>query len=144
MAKKGAVNNSHMKNRFKRTLVLYDGTCPFCTFSATRLRKLDWFHRLEIIDMYSGEILQNHQIPIEDAMQRIQVLNMKSHRKQGMEGILEISLHLPVLWVLVPFFWIINSVGLGNKIYDWIAKNRFLFPVPGYCPIPEEKTNGKS
>ena len=133
-----------MDTKGKQILVLYDGTCPFCTFSATRLRILDWFNRLEIIDLYTQGTLEKYQIPVEDAMQRIQVLTKKGKRKEGMDGILEISLQLPVLWIFVPFFWFIILIGLGNRIYDWIAKNRFRFPVPGYCPMPEKKTTNRT
>ncbi len=133
-----------MKGQKERSLVFYDGTCPFCTFSATRLRKLDWFHQLEIIDMYSQGVLKEYQIPLEDATRRIQVINLKGKRKEGMDGLLAISLRLPALWLLVPFFRILILIGLGDRIYDWIAKNRFLFPVPGYCPLPENKSTEKN
>jgi predicted DCC family thiol-disulfide oxidoreductase YuxK len=119
-------------------LVFYDGTCPFCVYSANRLKKMDWLNRLEIMDLYSPGILEKHEISMEEAIKRIQVVNKKFERKEGMQALLEISFQLPLLWFFIPFFWISIQFGLGTKIYDWIARKRFLFPVPGYCPFPEE------
>jgi predicted DCC family thiol-disulfide oxidoreductase YuxK len=130
-----------MTSNDKKLLVFYDGTCPFCTFSATRLLKFDWFKKLKILDMYSNGVLEKFDIPLEDAVQRIQILNGRGKRKQGMRAILEISLNLPILWIFIPLFWLIIQIGLGERIYDWIAKNRFLFPVPGYCPIPDQEND---
>jgi predicted DCC family thiol-disulfide oxidoreductase YuxK len=45
------------------------------------------------------------------------------------------------LWIFIPLFWLIIQIGLGERIYDWIAKNRFLFPVPGYCPVPDQEND---
>lgn len=130
-----------MTSTFEKILVFYDGTCPFCTFSAARLLKFDWLGKLKVLDLYSNNVLEKYDIPIEEAVQRIQVINKQGIRKGGMDALLEISYHLPLLWLFIPIFWLVIKFGFGAKIYDWIAKNRFLFPVPGYCPMPEEKQN---
>ena len=120
-------------------IVFYDGSCPFCVASARNLKKLDWLNKLKIIDLFTPGILEKYHIPLEEAVRRIQVLKNHEIRKEGMEALLLISYYLPLLWILTPFFWMSIKLGLGSKIYDWIAKNRFLFPVPGYCPIPDSK-----
>jgi len=122
-----------------KLVVFYDGSCPFCTFSATRLKKLDWMNNLQIYDLYTPEVLQKYHIPYEEAILRIQVINKKQERKEGLEALLEISKFIPSLCFFLPIFWLTIKLGLGTKIYDWIARNRFLFPVPGYCPIPDDK-----
>ncbi|PKO05938.1 MAG: hypothetical protein CVU41_09105 [Chloroflexi bacterium HGW-Chloroflexi-3] len=123
------------------TIVFYDGTCPFCVFSARNLKKLDWMNQLRILDLFTPRLLEKYNIPLEKAMNRIQVVKNGNVRKEGMEALLLISGHLPLLWIFIPFFWLSIKLGLGSKIYDWIARNRFLFPVPGYCPIPDDKTD---
>ncbi|MBE0686779.1 MAG: DUF393 domain-containing protein [Anaerolineaceae bacterium] len=125
------------------TIVFYDGTCPFCVYSARNLKKLDWMNRLTILDLFTPGILEKYDIPLEKAMNRIQAVKNGNIRKEGMDALLLISGHLPLLWFFIPFFWLSIKFGLGSKIYDWIARNRFLFPVPGYCPISETDTNKK-
>lgn len=125
------------------TIVFYDGTCPFCVYSATKLKKLDWMNKLTILDLFTPGLLGKYHIPLEKAMKRIQVVKNGTVRKEGMEALLLISSRLPLLWIFIPFFWLSIKLGLGTKIYDWIARNRFLFPVPGYCPIPDPKPNIK-
>lgn len=122
------------------TIVFYDGTCPFCVFSARKLKNLDWMNKLRILDLFTPGILEKYNIPLEKAMKRIQVVKNGDVRKEGMEALLFISGQLPLLWIFIPFFWLSIKLGIGSKIYDWIAKNRFLFPVPGYCPIPDPKS----
>ncbi len=134
-----------MDKNEKEVIVFYDGTCPFCVASASNLKKLDWFKKLKIINLFTPGILEKYNIPLEKAMNRIQVVKNHTIFREGMEALLLISTYLPVLWLFIPFFWLSIKLGLGSKIYDWIARNRFLFPVPGYCPIPdpenEDKTN---
>ena len=122
-----------------KLIVLYDGTCPFCTYSAQKLIKFDWLNKLEVVDLNSSDLLAQYKIPLEQALTRIQVVKDTKIRREGMEGILLISFYVPLLWIFIPVFWLSIRLGFGSRIYDWIAKNRLLFPVPGYCEIPEEK-----
>jgi predicted DCC family thiol-disulfide oxidoreductase YuxK len=125
------------------TIVFYDGTCPFCVYSARKLKKLDWMNKLKILDLFTPGLLEKHNIPLEKAMKRIQVITTENVCKEGMEALLFISGRLPLLWIFIPFFWLSIKLGLGSRIYDWIARNRFLFPVPGYCPIPDPSSDKK-
>ncbi len=122
-------------------VVFYDGTCPFCVTSARNLKKLDWLNKLKIIDLFTPGILEIYDVPLEEAMNRIQVVKNHKIRREGMNALLLISWYLPLLWIFIPFFWLSIKLRIGSKIYDWIARNRFLFPVPGYCPIPDSKDN---
>ncbi len=49
-------------------IVFYDGTCPFCVYSAKNLKKLDWMNRLTILDLFTPGILEKYDIPLEKAM----------------------------------------------------------------------------
>lgn len=113
--------------------VLFDGTCPFCTASAKRIKQLDWLGRISIQDFHHAGILDHYGIPYEIANRRIQVIDASGKVSEGIDAILEISKRIPLLWILLPFVWISIQLKLGQKVYDWIAKNRFLFPVPGVC-----------
>ncbi|MAT42588.1 MAG: hypothetical protein CL609_09620 [Anaerolineaceae bacterium] len=123
-----------------KILVFYDGTCPFCVNSARVLKRLDWFNQLDVINMYTPGILERYAIDPQKALQRIQVRTKFGTIREGLAGITYISLFLPLLWILVPFMAFSQWIGLGQKLYDWIAKNRLLFPVPGYCPLPGKET----
>jgi predicted DCC family thiol-disulfide oxidoreductase YuxK len=140
MAEKSKITKQESTQDMK-LIVLYDGTCPFCSFSAQKLRKLDWFQKLDMVDLHSTDLLEYYKIPFEHALTRIQVVKNEKIREEGMKGILLISYYLPLLWLFIPIFWVSIKLGFGSKIYDWIAKNRLLFPVPGYCEIPEENKN---
>ena len=123
-----------------KLIVLYDGTCQLCTYSARKLNKLDWMNKLDVVDLHSTDLLDQYKIPLEQALTRIQVVKDAKISKEGMEGILLISFYVPLLWVFIPVFWLSIKLGFGSRIYDWIAKNRLLFPVPWYCEIPNKNT----
>lgn len=120
-------------------LVFYDGSCPFCVTSAGLIKRLDWFKQLKLINLFSPGILEKHKIDPQKAMQRIQVRTKQGKIIEGMRGVLYISLFLPLLWLTVPIMAASVWIGLGDKVYDWIAKNRLLFPTPGYCPLPDDQ-----
>ncbi len=120
-----------------KILVFYDDTCPFCTRSARMIKQFDWFNQLEVINMYTPGIMESYAIDPQKAMQRIQVRTKAGAIQEGMAGITYISRFLPLLWMFVPFMALSLWIGLGEKLYDWIAKHRLLFPIPGYCPLPD-------
>jgi predicted DCC family thiol-disulfide oxidoreductase YuxK len=74
--------------------------------------------------------LKKAKITIQNRLFRIHV---KSENRKIYEeiGALEIIPQaVPLNWFFVPFFWIAEIFGIGNKIYDWVAKHCFNFPPP--------------
>lgn len=132
-----------MKMNENSLKVFYDGTCPFCTFSARNIAKLDWFRNIDLIDANNEVMLEQFEITKEQALTRIQVVKNETYRAEGIDAIYLIVKKLPALWIFIPFLWISTKVGLGMRLYDWIARNRLIFPTPGYCPIQDPEMEQK-
>lgn len=113
--------------------IYYDGDCPFCSRAARLLNSLDWLKRLELIDLHSPGVLARAGINPQRAMRRIQMKNANGEIREGMQAVVEIAGHVPLLWLLLPLLWLASLLGLGDQLYDWIAARRILFPTPGYC-----------
>lgn len=115
--------------------MFYDGSCPFCTRSANLLQRLDWFQKFRFLDLHTHAVLDQAGIDVERALQRLQVKSNRGNVFEGMQAILFISARTPLLWPLFPFFWFVLKLGWGDRIYDWIAARRTLFPLPGRCDL---------
>ena len=106
--------------------------------SANLLKRLDWFRQLKLVNLHATGVIAQYGLDEAKAMQRIQVRRKDGVMIEGMRGITYISLFLPLLWLFVPLMQLSLQFGFGGALYDWVAKNRLLFPVPGYCPIDED------
>ena len=115
--------------------VYYDGSCPICSASSRLINRLDWLNKVELIDLHQPGELDKAGITYQKAMSRIQVRTGCPQVYEGIDSLIKISLVIPLLWLPVPILWFSGKIGIGNRLYDWIAKHRLIFPVPGYCKI---------
>ncbi len=126
-----------MGNRFKsrKLFVFYDGWCPLCRKSAIRLQKLDWLNLLELTSLRDKEIVDQFSIPENELTKRIQsTIYGKGVRYEGIYTLLQISLRIPILWLTSPFIALSIIFGVGQSLYDWIAKRRTILPT-GQCSL---------
>lgn len=115
--------------------VYYDGSCPICNTSAGFIDRLDWFNKVELVDLYEPGALEKAGISYKRAIYRIQVKTGECTIYEGIDALTLISVVIPSLWLIAPVLWLAGKIGIGNKVYDWIAKHRLIFPIPGYCKI---------
>ncbi len=115
--------------------VFFDGSCPMCSSSSRLIHRLDWLHKVKLINLHQPGVLDKAGISYKKAMSRIQVRTGTSKVYEGIDALIRISTVIPVFWLLTPILWLSGKIGIGNKLYDWIAKHRLLFPTPGYCKI---------
>lgn len=103
-------------------IIYYDSHCKMCVNSSTVWQKLDKGNKLRFesfrdLDHYPSEMEESLHVYTENKW------------FQGYTAIIEIVKKLPVLWVLLPFLVFGKWIGLGDTIYQWVAKNRKLIPV---------------
>lgn len=115
--------------------VYFDGSCPMCSTSSRLIHQLDWLNKVELIDLHQPGELEKAGISYKKAMSRIQVRTDNSKVYEGIDGLVRISMVIPALYLFTPILWASGKIGIGNKLYDWIAKHRLIFPIPGYCKV---------
>jgi predicted DCC family thiol-disulfide oxidoreductase YuxK len=125
----------------KKALVLYDGACPLCRKSVRLLRRLDWLGALTFADVRDVEQVPDlpAAIPAHRLLQEMHLLTPDGDRVyHGFTAFRWMAWRLPLLWALAPFLYLPGMRTLGQRLYLWIARNRFrLVPCHGgVCQLP--------
>jgi len=126
----------------KAAVVLYDGNCPFCQRSVAILKKFDWRRKLQFQNARLIDKLP-HTDPALHAEELLAEMHLvpRSGRPvyRGFKAFRWMAWRLPLLWVTAPFLYVPGVPWLGNKVYLWVARNRFkLAPCKdGVCELPQ-------
>ena len=111
----------------QRATVLFDGACVFCTTVVRALRALDWLGRLDFADANDPAMLAACSIPRERALARMHLVTRKDATpKEGFHAFRWIAGRTPLLWISWPLLWLPGMGKLGQRVYDAIARSRFL------------------
>lgn len=131
----------------RATTVLYDGQCEFCRRSVRLMQRLDWRGRLHFADGRDAANLPPTPEPLDPRrlLEEMHLVMPDGRRVfRGFAAFRRISRLLPPLWPLVPFLYIPGVPWLGQRIYLWVARNRFhLIPChDGQCQVLPKKQQG--
>ena len=122
-----------------RTQVLYDGQCAFCRKSVALLRRLDWLGRLTYVDARGPSRLPpGASLDPARLLEEMHVLTPDRQVYHGFGALRWLAWRLPPLWALAPLLYIPGVPALGQRLYLWVARNRFrLVPCHGgVCTLP--------
>jgi predicted DCC family thiol-disulfide oxidoreductase YuxK len=127
--------------RARQALVLYDGRCPLCIKTAETLKLVDWLHALHFQNARDVATLPQREPPLEpdQLLQQMHLIAPDQERVyRGFRAFRWMAWRLPVLWPLAPFLYFPGVPALGQKVYLWIARNRYrLVPCQdGVCHVP--------
>jgi predicted DCC family thiol-disulfide oxidoreductase YuxK len=125
-------------------IVLYDGECPLCRKTTSILKRLDWLHRLRFQNCRDAAGIPANTAHLDPARMIAEMHVLAPDRKtaySGFRAVRSIAGRVPLLWPLYPLLFIPGMPRLGQKIYLWIARNRFqLLPCrDGVCTIPPKR-----
>ena len=124
--------------------VLYDGACAFCCKSIELLKKLDWLGKLEYINVRDETQALLNAPPVAGAplLEQMHVLPSDGrHLHGGYHAVRWLAWRLPLTWGAAPFLYLPGMTFVGQKLYMWIARNRFKI-VPcehGACALPPRR-----
>jgi predicted DCC family thiol-disulfide oxidoreductase YuxK len=118
-----------------RAAVLYDGQCAFCRKSVEMLKRLDWFGLLRYQDARDVAHLPPSATLLEPdrLLEEMHVLTPDGRGLyHGFTALRWLAWRLPLLWPFAPLLYLPGVPGLGQRLYLWIARNRFrLVPCHG-------------
>jgi len=115
-----------------RVYVFYDGNCPLCTRTARWLSRLDWFGRLVWISFRLPGVLERYNLDRRRAEARMQILHA-GRLSEGFAALEIIARHVPSLWPFWPLLVLARWLGIGQSVYDWVARNRWRFGASATC-----------
>lgn len=106
---------------------IYDGYCVFCTQSKRIIEALDWLKRVEFLDLHNWNEVEARypNLNYEQAMGQMHVVTPEGQLIGGFVGARRLLRELPLGF---PFWALLHVPGiawLGDKIYRWIAANRY-------------------
>ena len=127
-----------------KAVVLYDGTCPLCQKSIRILKAIDWLKKLTFHDARDVAHLPKAEVPLDPKrlIEEMHVLTPdRKHAYAGFKAFRWMAWRIPLTFLSAPFLYIPGVPWLGNKVYLWVAKNRFrLVPCKdGVCQLPARK-----
>lgn len=115
-----------------KMIVFYDGWCPFCIKSVNNLRRMDVFHLIRFTSFRDHEVVKEYALHLSSLEKRMHSQNQKGEVRDGIGSFIQISKRLPVLWMALPFLVMAEWLGLGQRVYDYIASKRNIVPT-GKC-----------
>jgi predicted DCC family thiol-disulfide oxidoreductase YuxK len=135
----GAKNPSTEKG-----IILYDGGCPLCQRSIRLLKRFDWLRKLRPQDCRDIANLPRCEVPLDPKRLLEEMHVVTPDRKRAYAGFAAfrwMSWRLPPTWCVAPFLYLPGARWLGNKLYLWIARNRYnLVPCrDGVCTLPRRE-----
>jgi predicted DCC family thiol-disulfide oxidoreductase YuxK len=103
-----------------RSKIIYDGECGFCLSSVRLLQVMDLWGKLEYIPGPQGMSEMLLELP-------------KGKTYGGFFAFRRISWLLPMLYPAIPLAYFPGAGIIGPLVYQWVARNRYLFPVFHTC-----------
>jgi predicted DCC family thiol-disulfide oxidoreductase YuxK len=125
-----------------KAVVLYDGQCPLCRKSVALLKRLDWLRRVRCLDARDPANVPAREPTLEPArlLEEMHLVPPSGGRVyHGFGAFRWIAWRLPLLWPVAPLLYLPGVPALGQRLYLWVARNRFdLVPCQhGACSIPK-------
>ncbi|MBP3958938.1 DUF393 domain-containing protein [Gemmata sp. G18] len=125
-------------------VVLYDGMCALCQRGVRVLKRLDWFNRLHFQDCRDRAHWPPSAVPLEmkRLLEEMHVVTPDRQRAPaGYRAFQWMAWRLPLTLPLAPLMYVPGVTWIGNKIYLWVAKNRYdLVPChDGGCQLDLKK-----
>ena len=114
-----------------------------CRKSVQLLKSFDWLRRLEYVDVReAGQAVLQHPLVVgAPLLEQMHVLTPDNSRIYGgIAAFRWMAWRLPLFMPLAPFLYLPGVPWVGNRVYQWIARNRFrLVPChDGACTIQKK------
>lgn len=107
---------------------IYDGHCVICNTTRRIVRALDWFNRVEFLDLHQrGRVAADYPNLEHDAlMGQIHVIDGADRVFAGFDGTRRMLRALPMAFPLYLLLRLpVIGDWLGPRIYGFIARNRY-------------------
>lgn len=127
-------------------VAIYDGKCLICNQSRRLYTRLDWFKRIEWLDLHQWDEVSRRypQVTYEACMGQMHLVTPDGKLLGGFKAARRTMRDLPLLWPAWALLYVPGIDWLGDKTYRFIARHRYrinkLFGVDicedGVCKLP--------
>lgn len=107
--------------------VLYDGYCVICQQTKRIVGVLDWFHRVEFLNIHDWDVVSQRYptLDFEQAMGQVHAMSSTGAMYGGFFGMRRMLRELPLGFPLWLVLHIPGMSWIGQKVYGLIASNRY-------------------
>jgi predicted DCC family thiol-disulfide oxidoreductase YuxK len=128
----------------RRHALLYDQDCSLCTFQMQLLTWLDWRHALRLVPLSDSEVARiAPQLSVEALQEAIHCVTPEGRVYRGARALRFVGMRLPALWPVALFLWLPGVIGVAEKVYQVISRNRYvlsrLFGCGDACAVVPRK-----
>jgi predicted DCC family thiol-disulfide oxidoreductase YuxK len=129
-----------------KMIVIYDGHCRICAGQMRTLARLDLSARLTFLSLHDPRVRDRcPDLTFDQLMARMYVIAPDGARHAGSEAVRRICARLPILWPLGFLLALPGIRRLWDRMYPWIAKQRYRFGQTeceeGTCALPRRQSN---
>ncbi|RZJ48708.1 MAG: DUF393 domain-containing protein [Flavobacterium sp.] len=112
----------------KKIIIYYDNYCPNCNRFVEITTRFDWLNLITKKQLRNKEHIKNSK-GINTLLAEKQMASFDGKWSYGYLTLFKIFLRLPILWVLIPFFFILWITKIGQFFYIQLAVNRQIIPL---------------
>lgn len=118
-----------------QNILVFDGQCQYCIKSVEVLRRADLFNKVRYIDLNKEIDLTNihPRLTKSLALSQLNLIDPSLKMAGGFYAVRRLAMICPLLWPLVPVFYLPGMGIVGSYIYKFIAKNRYFFHFNRTC-----------
>lgn len=128
---------------------LFDGYCVICQSTRRTIKALDWFNRVEFLDLHDAEtvLARYPDLDYDELMGEIHVVDEAGSLYAGYYGTRRMLKEVPLGFPLWLILQIPGMDWLGTRVYRFIARNRYRINkffghaipdcIDGVCKIPQ-------
>jgi predicted DCC family thiol-disulfide oxidoreductase YuxK len=114
-----------MTKRPSKLLVFVDGECSVCRVTSGVLGATDRARCAEVVSYREDTRYREHGIDDTAAATRLQVVDLSTGQTHaGFAALRRLAREVPLLCPARPVLALLSALGLGDKLYDFIAKHR--------------------
>lgn len=107
--------------------VIYDGACPLCIRSMAMVAYLDWFRSVRYLDLMDWDVVSKSHPRFDKkaGLEEMHVIDLRTGKLyKGFFGFRRLARQTPLLWLLLPFFYIPGISIVGERVYSVVAGSR--------------------
>ena len=114
-----------MTKQHGRLLVFIDGECAVCTITSSVLNATDRARTTNVVDYHEDASYRARGIDDAAAASSLHVIDTTTGEVYaGFSALRRLAREVTLLWPLRPVFALLAAIGLGDKLYAFVAKHR--------------------
>jgi predicted DCC family thiol-disulfide oxidoreductase YuxK len=121
----------------EKLLIIFDGSCDFCTATVQTIQRCDWRDIFRFAPFQQSGLPEQHGLTIAQCEQAVWIVMPDGHKFAGAHAVSSILDAILILPLFSTLYQLPPLAHIADALYAWVARNRSHFPgVTPYCQRP--------